>query len=150
MPIARSNPQFNVIKEFGSDGELAFVEIDYGNDVSAETGDFDAGDSAVCALGMVQRAVEQYCNILGKGPLTDSDTRQTFIVRADTLSRDTDGTGGLEYNDIESTIQTAVRAVDTNFRGSTPGITANLSAATVTVKALDLQTAATDDSTAAN
>ena len=110
MPIARSNPQFNVIKEFGSDGELAFIEIDYGSDVSAETGDFDAGDSAVCALGMVQRAVEQTCNILGKGPLTDSDTRQTFIVRADTLSRDTDGTGGLEYNDIESTIQTAVRA----------------------------------------
>ena len=27
MPIARANPQFNVIKEFGSDGELAFLEI---------------------------------------------------------------------------------------------------------------------------
>ena len=54
MPIARANPQFNVIKEFGSDGELAFIEVDYTADVSAETGDFDAGDSAVCALGMVQ------------------------------------------------------------------------------------------------
>ena len=149
MPIARSNPQFNVIKEFGSDGELAFIEVDYINDVSAETGDFDAGDSAVCALGMVQRAIEQTCNILGKGPLTDSDTRQTFIVRADTLSRDTDGTGGLEYNAVEAVLQTAVRAVD-SFRGSTPGITANLSAATVSVKALDLQTAASDDSTGTN
>ena len=150
MPISRNNPQFNVIKEFGSDGELAFIEIDYGSDVSAETGDFDTGSSAVCALGMVQRAVEQTVNILGKGPLTDSNTRQTFIVRADGLARDTDGTGGLEYNAIESTIQTAVRAVDTNFRGSTPGITANIGSATVIVKALDLQTAATDDSTAAN
>jgi len=149
MPIARSNPQFNVIKEFGSDGELAFIEVDYINDVSAETGDFDAGDSAVCAFGMVQRAIEQTCNILGKGPLTDSDTRQTFIVRADTLSRDTDGTGGLEYNAVEAVLQTAVRAVD-SFRGSTPGITANLSAATVSVKALDLQTAASDDSTGTN
>jgi len=149
MPIARSNPQFNVIKEFGSDGELAFIEVDYISDVSAETGDFDAGDSAVCALGMVQRAIEQTCNILGKGPLTDSDTRQTFIVRADTLSRDTDGTGGLEYNDVESVLQTAVRAVD-DFRGSTPGITVNLSAATVSVKALDLQAAASDDSTGTN
>ena len=149
MPIARSNPQFNVIKEFGSDGELAFIEVDYINDVSAETGDFDAGDSAVCALGMVQRAIEQTCNILGKGPLTDSDTRQTFIVRADTLSRDVDGSGGVQYNAVEAVLQTAVRAVD-SFRGSTPGTTANISAATVSVKALDLQTAATEDSTAAN
>ena len=149
MAIARANPQFNVIKEFGSDGELAFIEVDYTADVSAETGDFDAGDSAACALGMVQRAIEQTCNILGKGPLTDSDTRQTFIVRADTVSRDTDGTGGLEYNAIEAVLQTAVRAVD-SFRGSTPGITANISAATVSVKALDLQTAASDDSTGTN
>ena len=149
MPIARANPQFNVIKEFGSDGELAFIEVDYINDVSAETGDFDAGDSAVCALGVVQRAIEQTCNILGKGPLTDSDTRQTFIVRADTLSRDVDGSGGVQYNAVEAVLQTAVRAVD-SFRGSTPGTTANISAATVSVKALDLQAAATEDSTAAN
>ena len=149
MPIARANPQFNVIKEFGSDGELAFIEVDYINDVSAETGDFDAGDSAVCALGMVQKAIEQTCNILGKGPLTDSDTRQTFIVRADSLSRDVDGSGKLQYNAVEAVLQTAVRAVD-SFRGSTPGITANISAATVSVKALDLQTAASEDSTAAN
>lgn len=149
MPIARANPQFNVIKEFGSDGELAFIEVDYISDVSAETGDFDAGDSAVCALGMVQRAIEQTCNILGKGPLTDSDTRQTFIVRADTLSRDVDGSGGVQYNAVEAVLQTAVRAVD-SFRGSTPGTTANISAATVSVKALDLQAAATEDSTAAN
>jgi len=149
MPIARANPQFNVIKEFGSDGELAFIEVDYINDVSAETGDFDAGDSAVCALGMVQRAIEQTCNILGKGPLTDSDTRQTFIVRADTLSRDVDGSGGVQYNAVEAVLQTAVRAVD-SFRGSTPGTTANIGSATVSVKALDLQTSATEDSTAAN
>tara|TARA_Y100001937_G_C6950412_1_gene254411 strand:+ start:181 stop:630 length:450 start_codon:yes stop_codon:yes gene_type:complete len=149
MPIARANPQFNVIKEFGSDGELAFIEVDYINDVSAETGDFDAGDSAVCALGMVQKAIEQTCNILGKGPLTDSDTRQTFIVRADSLSRDVDGSGKLQYNAVEAVLQTAVRAVD-SFRGSTPGTTANISAATVSVKALDLQTAATEDSTANN
>lgn len=149
MPIARANPQFNVIKEFGSDGELAFIEVDYINDVSAEIGDFDAGDSAVCALGMVQKAIEQTCNILGKGPLTDSDTRQTFIVRADSLSRDVDGSGKLQYNAVEAVLQTAVRAVD-SFRGSTPGTTANISAATVSVKALDLQTAATEDSTANN
>ena len=149
MPIARANPQFNVIKEFGSDGELAFIEVDYTADVSAETGDFDAGDSAVCALGMVQKAIEQTCNILGKGPLTDSDTRQTFIVRADSLSRDVDGSGKLQYNAVEAVLQTAVRAVD-SFRGSTPGTTANISAATVSVKALDLQTAATEDSTANN
>ena len=149
MPIARANPQFNVIKEFGSDGELAFIEVDYINDVSAETGDFDAGDSAVCALGMVQKAIEQTCNILGKGPLTDSDTRQTFIVRADSLSRDVDGSGKLQYNAVEAVLQTAVRAVD-SFRGSTPGTTANISAATVSVKALDLQTAAIEDSTANN
>ena len=149
MPIARANPQFNVIKEFGSDGELAFIEVDYINDVSAETGDFDAGDSAVCALGRVQKAIEQTCNILGKGPLTDSDTRQTFIVRADSLSRDVDGSGKLQYNAVEAVLQTAVRAVD-SFRGSTPGTTANISAATVSVKALDLQTAATEDSTANN
>ena len=150
MPVARNNAQFNVIKEFGSDGELAFIEVDYGNDVSAETGDFDAA-SAVSALGMVQRAIEQRVNILGKGPLADSNTRQTFIVRADALSRDSDtGNDKLEFNTIEASLQTAIRAIDTNFRGSTPGITANLSAATVRVKALDLQTAAPDDSTANN
>ena len=46
MPIARSNPQFNVIKEFGSDGELAFIEVDYINDVSANGG-YSASKHAV-------------------------------------------------------------------------------------------------------
>ena len=97
---------------------------------------------------MIQRGLEQFVNVLGKGPLTDSNTRQAFIVRADGLSRDSDENGGLEYNTIEASIQTALRAIDTNFRGKTPGLTANLSGLTVAVKALDLQTAASDDSTA--
>ena len=147
MPITANNRPFNTIAEDGTE-ELAFIEIDYGNDVSSETGDFDDATVTTGGLGMIQRGLEQFVNVLGKGPLTDSNTRQTFIVRADGLSRDSDENGGLEYNTIEASIQTALRAIDTNFRGKTPGLTANLSGLTVAVKALDLQTAAADDSTA--
>ena len=71
-----------------------------------------------------------------------------MIVRADGIGRDSDETGGLEYNSWESTVQTALRAIDTNMGGATPGIGVDLSSLTVAVKALDLQTGASDDSTA--
>ena len=96
MPITANNRTFNTIAEDGTE-ELAFIEIDYGNDVSSETGDFDDATVTTGGLGMIQRGLEQFVNVLGKGPLTDSNTRQTFIVRADGLSRDSDENGGLEY-----------------------------------------------------
>ena len=147
MPITANNRTFNTIAEDGTE-ELAFIEIDYGNDVSSETGDFDDATVTTGGLGMIQRGLEQFVNVLGKGPLTDSNTRQAFIVRADGIGRDSDETGGLEYNSWESTVQTALRAIDTAMGGATPGIGVNLASLTVAVKALDLQTGAVDDSTA--
>lgn len=147
MPITANNRTFNTIAEDGTE-ELAFIEIDYGNDVSSETGDFDDATVTTGGLGMIQRGLEQFVNVLGKGPLTDSNTRQAMIVRADGIGRDSDETGGLEYNSWESTVQTALRAIDTNMGGATPGIGVDLSSLTVAVKALDLQTGASDDSTA--
>ena len=145
MPITPNNRGFNTVAEDQTE-ELAFIEIDYGVDVSGETG--DVASSANASLGFIQQGLEQFCNILGKGPLTDSNTRQAMIVRADGIGRDSDENGGLEYNSWESTVQTALRAIDTAMGGATPGIGVDLSGLTVAVKALDLQTAAVDDSTA--
>jgi|TARA_R110000796_G_scaffold126008_1_gene240625 hypothetical protein len=148
MPITPNNRTFNTIAEDGLE-ELAFIEIDYGVDVSAETG--DVASSANASLGFVEQGLQQFVNILGKGPLTDSSTRQAFIVRADGCGRDVDtGNDALEYNTFEASVKTALVALDTAFGGLTPGIGVDLSGITVFVKALDLQTAAVDDSTAGN
>ena len=91
--------------------------------MDAETGDPDTS-SAVAGLEITRRTIEQFANILAEGPLTDSNTQKTYILRSDTAP-------------TAAALQTAIRALNGN--GS---ISATISSATVTASDLGILTAA--------
>tara|TARA_A100001011_G_scaffold385718_1_gene460210 strand:- start:482 stop:874 length:393 start_codon:yes stop_codon:yes gene_type:complete len=127
MPITKNN--FSHKTNFENEGvDVAFFTVDFVSDVSAETGDPDAG-SNVAGLELTRRTIEQYVNILGEGPLTDSSTQKTYMVRADNLGTLISG----------NTLRDAVRALNGT---SSPGVTATISSATTTLTKLGILTAA--------
>jgi hypothetical protein len=87
--------------------------------MNAETGDPDTS-STTAGLEIVRRTIEQFCNILGEGALTNSNTEKTYMVRADTAP-------------TAAALQTAIRALNGNGQ-----ISATISSATVTEKALTI------------
>ena len=97
-----------------------FITVDYISDVSAEVTNPRAS-AATGGLELAMQAIQnQGVNILGKGALGNSDTEQTYMVRADALDT------------ISST--TTVAAIQAAIRGLnalTPDkVTANISSAT--------------------
>jgi hypothetical protein len=112
--------------------DVTYFTVDFINDVSAEVGDPQA-DSTVAGLALVQAAImNQGINILATGPLGNSDTECTYMVRTDSL----DTANHITANGLRN----AIRAVDTAGRAAsaTPRNTANFSTATVTVKTLTI------------
>jgi len=83
------------------------------------SGDYDSNNEA-----LTRRTIEQFANILAEGPLTDSNTQKTYILRSDTAP-------------TAASLQTAIRALNGN--GS---ISATISSATVTASDLGILTAA--------
>ena len=125
MPITKNSFSHNT--NFEIEGvDVTFLTVDFINDMSAETGDFSAG-GATCGLEMVRATIQQYANILAEGPLTDSDTQKTYVIRTDAL-------GTLIS---AGTLQAAIRALNGNGK-----ITATISSATVTGTKLGILTAA--------
>ena len=125
MPIAKSN--FSHKTDFEMEGvEVSFFTVDFISAMNAETGDPDT-DSAVAGLELTRRAIEQHINILGEGPLTDSNTQKTYMVRADALGTLVSG----------NTLRDAIRALNGNGQ-----VTATISSATVTITKLGILTAA--------
>ena len=123
MPISKAN--FSHVTSFENEGvDLAFFSVDFISDMSAETGDPDAG-SNVAGLELTRRTIEQFINILGEGALTNSNTEKTYFVRADALGTLISG----------NTLRDAIRALNGT---SSPGVTATVSSATVTAKALTI------------
>ena len=80
-------------------------------------------------MELARNTIGSYVNILGEGPLTDSNTQKTYMVRADAL-------GTLVSGD---TLRDAIRALNGL---TTPGVTATISSATVTATDLGILTAA--------
>ena len=112
--------------------EVAYFTVDYVGTMTNEIGDPQA-DSTVAGLALAHAAIQnQGINILGMGPLGNSDTEVTYMVRADSLDTASHFTG--------NTIRDAIRAVDAAGRAAsaTPRNTADISAATVTSKTLVL------------
>ena len=110
--------------------DVSYFTVDFINAMNSETGDPQA-DSTAAGLALVQAAImNQGINILATGPLGNSNTELTYMVRTDSL----DVANHLTGNGIRD----AIRAVDTNGRAAsaTPRNTANFSAATVTSKDL--------------
>jgi hypothetical protein len=111
--------------------EVSYFTVDYINSMAAEVGD-PLADSDLAGLALVQQAImNQGINILGMGPLGNSNTEQTFMVRTDSLDVANHITG--------NGLRDAIRAVDAERAGSrSPSATANLATATVTAKTLTI------------
>ena len=118
MAIAKAN--FSHVTSFEMEGvDLTFFCVDFISSMAAETGDPDTS-SAVAGLELVRRTIEQFCNILGEGALTNSNTEKTYFVRADTAP-------------TAAALQTAIRALNGNGQ-----ITATISSATFSAKGLTI------------
>lgn len=108
--------------------EVAFFTVDFINAMNAETGD-PAANSNTAGLELARQTISSYVNILGEGPLADSNTQKTYMVRADALGTLVSG----------NTLRDAIRALNGT---TTPGVTATVSSATVTATDLGILTAA--------
>lgn len=64
--------------------EIAFLNVDLISDVSGETTNPRASANTG-GLELVRQAIQRRVNILGEGPLKNSDTTKVFMVRADAL-----------------------------------------------------------------
>ena len=125
MPITKNSFSHNT--NFEIEGvDVTFLTVDFINDMSAETGDLSAG-GATCGLELVRATIQQYANILAEGPLSDTDTQKTYVIRTDAL-------GTLIS---ANTLRDAIRALNGNGK-----ITATISSATVTGTKLGILTAA--------
>ena len=108
--------------------EVAFFTVDFINSMASETGD-PAANSNTAGLELARQTISNYVNILGEGPLADSNTQKTYMVRADALGTLVSG----------NTLRDAIRALNGT---TTPGVTATISSATVTATDLGILTAA--------
>ena len=97
-----------------------FITVDFISDVSAEITNPRAS-AATGALHLALEAIQnQGVNILGTGNLSNSDTEQTYMVRADALDT-------ISGTTTVAAIQAAIRALN----AMTPDkVTANISSAT--------------------
>lgn len=130
MTISRNN--FTGLQVSELEGvDVTYFTVDYINSMAAEVGD-PLADSDLAGLALVQQAImNQGINILGMGPLGNSSTEQTFMVRTDSL----DTANHITANGLRD----AIRAVDAERAASrSPSATANLATATVTVKTLTI------------
>jgi hypothetical protein len=107
---------------------VAYFTVDFINTMASETSD-PATNSNTAGLELVRNTIGSYVNILGEGPLADSGTQKTYMVRADALGTLVSG----------NTLRDAVRALNGL---TTPGVTATISGATVTATDLGILTAA--------
>jgi hypothetical protein len=124
MPIAKNNFSHKTNIEHGYP-EYKMFTVDFINTMASEVGDPSAS-SDVAGLELVRQTIEQHCNILAEGPLADSGTQKSYIVRSDTAP-------------AVATLQTDIRALNGT---SSPGVTATISSATVTATDYGILTAA--------
>lgn len=129
MPITRNNFTSLPVSAEVEGVDVAFLTVAFGADVSAEIGDPQAG-SNVSGLALVQAAImNQGINILGTGPLGNTNQNATYMIRTDSLDVANHITGNV--------LRDAIRAVDAERAASrSPRATANLASATVSVKTL--------------
>ena len=133
--VAGGKGNFSLNQNFGAEGvDLTILTVDFIVDVSAEVGDLTTG-SAVAGLQMTRHAFEHHgLRILAEGPLVDSDTQKSYLVRTDQLD-------SLSSTTTIAALQAYIRTLDQSS-DSFPGVTADLTGATVTETKLGILTAA--------
>ena len=126
---------FSLNQNFETEGvDLTILTVDFIVDVSAEVGDLTTG-STVAGLQMTRHAFEHHgLRILAEGPLVDSDTQKSYLVRTDQLD-------SLSSTTTIAALQAYIRTLDQSS-SSFPGVTADLTGATVTETKLGILTAA--------
>ena len=104
----------------GEGVRVDFLTVDYINDMSGEV-THSTASANTAGLKLALEAIQnQGVNILGMGALGNSDTEQTYMVRADSLDT-------ISSTTTVAAIQAAIRALN----AMTPDkVTANISAAT--------------------
>ncbi len=129
MPTTRNNFTSLPVSAEVEGVDVAFLTVSFGAAVNAEIGDPQAG-SNVAGLALVQAAImNQGINILGTGPLGNTNQDATYMIRTDSLD--------VANHITANVLRDAIRAVDAERVASrSPRATANLSAATVSVKTL--------------
>ena len=133
--VAGGKGNFVLNQNFEAEGvDVTLLTVDFIVDVSAETGDLTTG-STTAGLQMVRHAfAHQGLHILAEGPLVDSDTQKTYMVRSDCLDT-------LSSTTTVAALQAYIRTLDQSS-SSFPGVTADLTGATVTATKIGILTAA--------
>ena len=124
--VAGGKGNFSLNQNFEAEGvdvtllTVDFITVDYISDVSAEV-THSTASAATAALKLSMEAIQnQGVNILGHGALGNSDTEQTYMVRADALDT-------ISGTTTVAAIQAAIRALN----ALTPDkVTATISSAT--------------------
>ena len=132
--VAGGKGNFSLNQNFEVEGvDATLLTVDFIVDVSAETGDLTTG-STTAGLQMVRHAfAHQGLHILAEGPLVDSDTQKTYMVRSDCLDT-------LSSTTTVAALQAYIRTLDQSS-SSFPGVTADLTGATVTETKIGILTA---------
>ena len=132
--VAGGKGNFSLNQNFEAEGvDLTILTVDFIVDVSAEVGDLTTG-SAVAGLQMTRHAFEHHgLRILAEGPLVDSDTQKTYMVRTDALD-------SLSSTTTKAALQAYIRTLDQSS-SSFPGLAADLTGATVTETKIGILTA---------
>ena len=133
--VAGGKGNFSLNQNFEVEGvDVTLLTVDFIVDVSDETGDLTTG-STTAGLQMVRHAfAHQGLHVLAEGPLVDSDTQKTYMVRSDCLDT-------LSSTTTVAALQAYIRTLDQSS-SSFPGVTADLTGATVTETKIGILTAA--------
>ena len=132
--VAGGKGNFSLNQNFEAEGvDLTILTVDFIVDMSGETGDLTTG-STTAGLQMTRHAFEHHgLRILAEGPLVDSDTQKTYMVRTDQLDT-------LSGTTTIAALQAYIRTLDQSS-DSFPGVTADLTGATVTETKIGILTA---------
>ena len=133
--VAGGKGNFSLNQNYEVEGvDITALTVDFIVDVSAETGDLTTG-STTAGLQMIRHAFEhQGLRILAEGPLVDSNTQKTYLVRTDELD-------SLSSTTSKAALQAYIRTLDQSS-ASFPGIAADVTGATVTETKIGILTAA--------
>jgi len=114
--------------------DVTLLTVDFINTMAAEVNDASDG-TALGGIMLARHAFAQEgVQILAEGPLTDSNTQKTFMVRTDNLDT-------LSGTTTVAALQVRLRTLDQSST-SFPNITADITGATVTESKLGILTAA--------
>jgi len=126
---------FSLNQNYETQGvDVTLLTVDYINTMASEVNDASDG-TALGGIMLSRHAFAQEgVQILAEGPLTDSGTQKTFMVRTDNLDT-------LSSTTTVAALQARLRTLDQSS-ADFPNITADITGATVTETKLGILTAA--------